>query len=105
MSMDDGAANDGPGYRLILSFPDQSPSFAFGFTAGQIWAEMKRNEQAELCFDVAAENREIVYRMAESLGWEVECQPMAGEFDGWDSITLSKVGPGRENPHGLRVIR
>jgi hypothetical protein len=72
MSLDNESANDGPGYRLILSFPDQSPSFAFGFAAGQIWAEMKRNEQAELAFDVASENRDVVYRMAEALGWEVE---------------------------------
>ncbi len=96
----------GSAWGLIMAFPDQSPSFAHGFAAGKIWADMKRNDQAELSFDVAQENRDVVYRMAAALGWSVECQPMTGEFEGWNSLTLTKIGPERKiaNPHGFRVV-
>jgi len=100
----DGESSGGVGYRLILSFPDQSSSFAFGFHAGQIWAEMKRNTSAELTFDTATENREVIQRMAEHLGWSIDVKP--SEIDGWDTTILTKVtGEGRRiNPHGLRIV-
>lgn len=103
MAMDDESAS-GPTYQLIVSFPDQSASFAHGFSAGKIWADMTRGDVAEIQLHMPIENREVIARMADRLGWSVTVTPT--DTEGWDDTLLVKVRPEREkaNPHGLRVV-
>jgi hypothetical protein len=95
----------GPKWGLILSFPDQSASFAHGFEAGKIWNDMQRGGQAELAYHTSPENRELIRRMADHLGWVVESKPST-EVEEWDVTMLAKIRPEREraNPHGLRIV-
>lgn len=48
-------------YSLVLQFDDQSPSFAFGFQAGQIWQMTKSRAPFETSF--SGENLELIQRM------------------------------------------
>jgi hypothetical protein len=90
--------------KLVVSFPDQSASFVHGFEAGAAWEKMKRGDVAELELTTHAENREVIRRMADNLGWSVEIKESGTE--GWDFTRLTKTGTSRErtNPHGLHVV-
>lgn len=91
------------GHELIVSFPDQSPSFVNGFEAGKLWERMRSGAEAEIEAVTHTENREVIDRMALAEGWEVERK--SSEVNGWDYITLTKgKKPDRLNPHGLRVV-
>ena len=48
-------------YTCILQFDDQSPSFTYGFQAGQIWQLTKTNEPFD--FQFCGEILELVQRM------------------------------------------
>jgi hypothetical protein len=91
-------------YRLLVSFPDDSASFAHGFEAGQIWQRMGDGDLAELELTTHTANREVIRRMADNLGWDVEV--LASDIEGWDYTKLVKRRPERQraNPHGLRVV-
>jgi hypothetical protein len=100
------------GYSLIVSFPDQSPSFCHGFEAGQLWERMCRfpiglppDGVADIETITRIENREVIRRMADNRGWQVETKKT--DVEGWDATTLRKVAPPptRPNPHGLRIVR
>jgi hypothetical protein len=101
-----GAAEDTEaGYRLLVSFPDQSPSFTYGFEAGCLWTTMRQGGLAEIAATTRVENREVIRRMADHLGYALDVEPT--ETEGWDDTTLMKIKPARErvNPHGLRVVK
>ena len=89
------------GYELVVSFPDQSHSFCYGFEAGGLWERMSRGDVAEIEATTRVENRECVSRMGVARGWTVEVKPT--EITGWDYTTLTKTmtAPERPNPHGL----
>lgn len=91
-------------YGLVVAFPDPSPSFVHGFEAGGLWEKLKNGETAEIQATTHVENREVIARMADAEGWEIEVKPT--EVEGWDFTKLEKKRPAREkpNPHGLRVV-
>lgn len=94
------------GYKLAVSFPDQSPSFCYGFEAGKLWERMESGTVAEIEMTTRIENREVIARCADYLGWSVdEVKPSATE--GWDFTKLTKTRPAgvRDNPHGLRIVQ
>lgn len=101
---DDSGISEG-GYSLVVSFPDQSPSFCYGFEAGKLWERMDRGDVAELEETTRIENREMIARAAAYLGWSVDVTP--SEVDGWDFTKFAKVRPSgsRVNPHGLRIVQ
>jgi hypothetical protein len=93
------------GWQLVVSFPDQSPSFAHGVEAGKIWArldyyaDLRQIEETTM-----TENREVLRRIAEYRGWKVEVVPT--EVPGWDMSKFTKIEPSgtRINPHGLHIV-
>ena len=91
-------------YGLLVSFPDQSPSFVHGFEAGQLWERMDRGSALEIEATTHRENREVIRRMADQCGFDAEIQPT--EVEGWDQTTLTKRRPERQrpNPRGLRIV-
>lgn len=95
------------GYGLVVSFPDQSPSFVHGFEAGGIWEQMKfarLGASAALSMTVHTENLEVIERMAISQGWTFSATLTA--VQGWHRIEMQfDKEPKRENPHGLKVIK
>lgn len=94
-----------PAFGLIVSFPDQSASFVHGFEAGGLWERMASGMMAEIEATTHIENREIIARMADSRGWDVEVT--ASDVTGWDYTKLTKRRAPRErpNPHGLKAVR
>lgn len=53
-------------FERVVSFPDQSPSFALGFEAGRIYAALSAGERVEGQL-VHAENAEVLLRIADAL--------------------------------------
>ncbi len=92
-------------HQLIVSFPDQSASFAYGFEAGKLWADMLAGKSAEIETVTRIENREVIQRMCVAEGWHHEYR--SSEIEGWDYTTLrkTKTAPVRPNPTGLRVVK
>lgn len=76
---------------MLFSFPDQSDSFTLGFGAGIIW---QRIESGERVIDMGFEdgmpahqdNMEVIVRMANCYGYEVEHKP---PVDGWCGVRLT----------------
>lgn len=91
-------------YSLLVSFPDDSHSFVHGFEAGKLWEQMESGDVAEIEMTTHVANREVIRRMADHLGWELEVADTLVE--GWDITTLTKRRAERDraNPHGLRVV-
>lgn len=96
-------ADSDDGYQLVVSFPDQSPSFGHGLEAGKLWEQMRAGHVAEIEATTHLENREVIRRIADHLGWSTEVLP---QLDGWDFTTLVKTRSprGRPNPHGLALV-
>ena len=93
-----------PGWQLVVEFPDQSASFALGVETGKIWEQMKSGTVAEIdCFTMI-ENREVLRRIADHLGWKAAAYHVA--VKGWDHSVFTKVAPeGRRlNPQGLHIV-
>ncbi len=93
----------GSDYMLVVEFPDQSPSFAYGVEVGKLWEQMKRDGATVIESTTMFENREVIRRIAAYLGWEVEFRVIA---EGWDDTAFTKVRPQGQkiNPRGLRVV-
>ena len=93
------------GYGLIVSFPDESASFVNGFEAGALWNRLTGGAEAEISLTTHTENREVIARMADAQGWDVEVT--TSQVQGWDFTKLEKTKPARErpNPHGLRLVQ
>jgi hypothetical protein len=99
------------GYELVVSFPDQSPSFAHGFEAGKIYERLSRinvgeGSAASFVTLILPGNGEVVRRIAEAKGWKVEIEPSTEAPNDWHKAEFTKVRPSRDrpNPHGLRVV-
>lgn len=90
--------------RLLVAFPDQSESFALGFEVGQLWQMMSSGQFSIVERVTHANNREVIRRVADHLGFSVTMIP--SDVEGWDCTRLCKVRPERErpNPYGLRVV-
>jgi hypothetical protein len=73
-------------YQLLISFPDQSPSFVHGAEFGGIY---QRAKEGYLFTQetVHAANREVLIRMCKSLGQTCEFEPAVDEsgnvYDEW----------------------
>lgn len=63
---------------MILQFDDQSPSFAFGFQAGEIWEKTKSGEPFtyQFCGDIL----ELVQRMQSRCNYSFD---ITGSGDDW----------------------
>lgn len=98
-------SDDPATYGLIVSFTDKSASFTHGFEAGQIWGAMNYNNVAELELVTHSVNREVIARMCDAEGWEIE-EMVPSDVDGWDFTKLRKTKAARvkPNPHGLRIV-
>lgn len=72
------------GWSLVLALPDESPSFAHGFEAGDIWRRMRLNRPISQM--VHNENREILRRMAETRAWAIGFIALNNE---WSEMTLT----------------
>ena len=73
-----------------------------GVEAGKLFERMKAtdNRFTEITL---VENREVLFRMAEYLGFRIEHE--REPIDGWDYTTFIRVRPhGRVNLHGLKVV-
>lgn len=103
MSADNDTPDD-TAFGLIVSFPDQSASFVHGFEMGQLWQRMEHGAEAEITATVHDENREVIVRSADALGWSAEIR--TSSVFGWAEATLVKRRPSRlrPNPHGLRIV-
>ena len=74
------------GYKLLVSFPDQSSSFAHGFAAGRMWELFKTGAQIEeYIFD---EDAEFYAQMAAQNGYSVLFTPAEDE---WAFMVASKL--------------
>lgn len=82
-------------YELALRFPDQSPSFAYGFEAGQLWHRLAC-ETENIEQEIHASNRQVCALMAEARGWNVEFEEWV---DDWLIVKLSQKAskPGAVN--------
>jgi hypothetical protein len=91
------------GWRLLVAFPDQSPSFAHGVEAGKIWMRLKTEAGTIECVTMV-ENAEVLRRLAEYQGWRVE--HTLSEVAGWNQTTFTRVRLAGKivNPHGLRSV-
>lgn len=89
-------------YDLVLAFPDQSPSFAHGFTCGRIWQQMSQwQRQLHLNFvieeTVLDATRPTIEAMAMAKGWVEQFTDIG---DGWLNVRL--VSPGRKSSINAR---
>lgn len=73
-------------WELVLSFPDQSPSFAHGFTCGRIWQQMTEN-RAVIEHTVREGCKSTIEAMAMAKGWTEELTDIG---DGWINVRLSR---------------
>ena len=71
-------------YEKILEFDDQSPSFAYGFQAGQIWALMGTGQPFDFLF--SGDILELVQRMPARKGYVFEFTTLG---DNWYSINAT----------------
>lgn len=79
---------EGVNYDLILQFDDQSPSFAYGFQAGQIWTKMDSCDQFTEMF--SGEILELVQRMASRKNYSFKISSVR---DGWYLLNAVKKLP------------
>jgi hypothetical protein len=81
----------GPRHALLLAFDTDEPSFARGFEAGALWADLQADEAAEVEAIVHASNTEMMLRMGEALGRAA----VGTELDGtWTRIAFGPTaGP------------
>lgn len=91
--------NSEEGYSLILSFPDQSPSFVHGFEAGTIFQRMSENEPIIdkgfiEDFPVREENLELYQRMSAYKDYSLETRESE---HGWVAIRFTKNPKSKPN--------
>lgn len=82
--------------QLIISFPDQSPSFAYGFEAGGVWHRMRTNEPdigtLEEPLTLREENKELYSDMAQNNLYHAYFRP--SEVEGWMYVYFTKKKTG-----------
>lgn len=60
-------------FKCLVPFPDESPSFVYGFESGMIWQRMESDEtEIETNVPLHYENRKVFERMASARGYDVE---------------------------------
>ncbi|TSD89160.1 DUF550 domain-containing protein [Mycobacterium sp. KBS0706] len=74
-------------FGLLVSFPDQSPSFVHGFEAGMIWMDLRDSADP---FDLTmhSANRVLATRIASHHGWNVTFR--ATEFEEWTTASFAR---------------
>jgi hypothetical protein len=77
------------GYRPILTFDDQSESFAMGFQAGEIWTLMKTREPFRAT--IRGENLELIQRMPSRMNYKFSIEPIGN--CGWFVIEATPLEP------------
>lgn len=77
-------------HNLVMAFPDQSPSFAHGFTCGRIWQAMTEAPARDVVETVLAETRSTIEAMAMAKGWVEEIEDIG---EGWLSVRLRSPLP------------
>ena len=77
-------------WQPVVLFPDESPSFVHGFEAGMIWALMEAG-QAVIERTCHEENREVLTRMADRLGYALDAT--ATDVPGWADFRFQKQRP------------
>ncbi len=78
-------------YRLVVPFPDGSPSFVHGFEAGCIWQRMNAGEYQIGGLDEIAlhtENVEVFERMAAAQGYDIKIDDSSDRD--WSIVTFTK---------------
>lgn len=100
---------DESGWHLVVEFPDQSPSFAHGVEVGKLWERMNSGTIAEFDCLIMSENVEVMYRIAEYLGWGMKSLKFPRDMEagsGWETYSFKKIAPRgrRDNPVGLRLV-
>ena len=73
-------------YDLVLAFPDQSASFARGFTCGRIWQQMT-DGRTLIEETVVADTRPTIEAMAMAKGWTEQFQDIGW---GWLAVRMVK---------------
>lgn len=82
-------------FRMLVRFPDQSPSFAYGFEAGTIWTDMIEGREIR-DRAVNEHNRAVIEEMANARGYDIQrLEP--SEVPGWLWLTAVPA------PKGFRV--
>lgn len=78
-------------HMLIVSFPDQSASFTLGFEAGMIWQRMQSGEQViKSDTGLSVENVEVMQRMADAAGYEMDCVDGHDENHEWTDLVFTR---------------
>lgn len=72
------------GHSLLLPFDVDEPEFIRGFECGHVWTKLRETD--ELSFTVHWTNAEMMLRVAEALGLEVQAEPLD---DAWTEVTFA----------------
>src|ERR1700727_450531 len=89
----DGEASE-PGWSLTFAFPNQAPDFAYGFSCGRLWEQMRT--ASAICGTFPTECRVTIEAMAMSLGW---VETITVLDDDWIQVDLCRPdGDSRETP-------
>jgi hypothetical protein len=76
-----------PEWKLVFAFPDQTESFANGFTCGKVWEAMRRS-QTNVELLVPANARQTIEAMCMATGWIEEFKDCG--TGGWLKAILHK---------------
>lgn len=72
------------GGKLLLPFDTDSVEFTRGFEAGYVWTKLRETDERE--FTVHWSNAEMMLRIADALGLEVEAQELD---EAWTDVTFT----------------
>jgi hypothetical protein len=94
------------GFSLELRFPDQSPSFAYGFEAGSIYELMRQGELVidrgfNEGFPLRVENTELYNGLANLKSYVIE---RGEEKDGWIPTRFTKSKEVEATTPKLRIV-
>jgi hypothetical protein len=81
------------GYGLVIEFPDQAPSFAYGFEAGQVYALMME-KVSRIKRTINDENVDLISQMAARCEYSVKFNHAA---DGWAEMVADTLNPEPEH--------
>ncbi len=71
-------------HGLLMPFDSDDPEFTRGFECGHVWTKIRETDERE--FVVHWTNGEMMLRVAESLGLEVEAEELD---DAWCAVSFS----------------
>lgn len=70
---------DSDNLRLLIRFPNQDPSFTYGFEAGMVWEKMASGQPIEM--PIRVENESLVRQMALKANYRYDIQRLVdGEW-------------------------